>query len=43
MLLQHLCCEHSLLETAVRARQAGLAELLSVALRNPLRKLQAWL
>ena len=43
MLLQHLGCGHSLLETTVRARQAGLAELSSVALWNPLGKSQTWL
>ena len=32
VLLLHLPCGHSLLETAVRARQEGLAELSSVAL-----------
>ena len=34
VLLLHLGCGHSLLETAVRARQEGLAELSSVALWN---------
>ena len=43
VLLQHPGCGHSLLETAVRANQAGLAELSSVALWNPLGKSQAWL
>ena len=43
VLLLHLGCGHSLLETAVRARQEGLAELSSVALWNRLRKSQAWL
>ena len=43
MLLLHLGCGHSLRETAVRARQEGLAELSSVALWNRLRKSQAWL
>ena len=43
VLLLHLGCGHSLRETAVRARQEGLAELSSVALWNRLRKSQAWL
>ena len=43
VLLLHLDRGHSLLETAVRARQEGLAELSSVALWNRLRKSQAWL
>ena len=43
VLLLHLGCGHSLLETSVRARQEGLAELSSVALWNRLRKSQAWL
>ena len=43
VLLLHLGCGHSLLETAVRARQEGLAGLSSVALWNRLRKSQAWL
>ncbi len=43
VLLLHLGCGHSLLETAVRARQEGLAELSSVALWHRLRKSQAWL
>ena len=41
VLLLHLGCGHSLLETAVRARQEGLAELSSVALWHRLRKAQA--
>ena len=43
VLLLHLGCGHSLLETAVRARQEGLAELSSVALWHRLRKSQMWL
>ena len=43
VLLLHLDCGHSLIETAVRARQEGLAELSSVALWHRLRKSQAWL
>ena len=43
VLLLHLGCGHSLIETAVRARQEGLAELSSVALWHRLRKSQAWL
>ena len=43
VLLLHLGCGHSLIETAVRARQEGLAELSSVALWYRLRKSQRWL
>ena len=43
VLLLHLGCGHSLQETAVRARQAQLAELSAVALWNRLKKSQAWL
>ena len=43
VLLLHLGCGHSLIETAVRARQEGLAELSSVALWHRLRKSQKWL
>ncbi len=43
VLLLHLGCGHSLLETTVRARQEGLAELSSVALWKRLRKSQRWL
>ncbi len=43
VLLLHLGCGHSLHETAVRARQAQLAELSAVALWNRLKKSQAWL
>ena len=43
VLLLHLGCGHSLRETAVRARQAGLAELSSVAVWNRLKKSQGWL
>jgi len=43
VLLLHLGCGHSLIETAVRARQEGLAELSSVALWHRLRKSQLWL
>ncbi len=43
MLLLHLGCGHSLLETSVRARQEGLAELSAVALWKRLRKSQRWL
>ena len=43
VLLLHLGCGHSLVETAVRAWREGLAELSSAALWNRLRKSQAWL
>ena len=43
VLLLHLGCGHSLRETAVRARKAGLAELSSVAVWKRLRKSQDWL
>ena len=43
VLLLHLGCGHSLRETAVRARKAGLAELSSVAVWKRLRKSQQWL
>jgi len=43
VLLIHLGCGHSLRETAVRARQAGLADLSDVALLKRLRKSKDWL
>lgn len=43
VLLLHLGCGHSLRETAVRARRAGLADLSAVALMKRLRKSQEWL
>ncbi len=43
VLLLHLGCGHSLRETAVRARQAGLADLSDVALLKRLRKSSDWL
>ena len=43
VLLIHLGCGHSLRETAVRAQQAQLAELSSVALWKRLKKSQDWL
>ncbi len=43
VLLIHLSCGHSLRETAVRARQAGLADLSDVALMKRLRKSKTWL
>ncbi len=43
VLLLHLGCGHSLRETAVRAKQAQLADLSSVALWKRLRKSQDWL
>ncbi len=39
----HLGCGHSLRETTVRARQAGLADLSDVAPMTRLRKSKAWL
>ena len=42
-LLLHLGCGHSLRETAVRARQASLANLSDVALLKRLRKSRDWL
>jgi hypothetical protein len=42
-LLMHLACGYSLRETAVRARQARLAELSDVALLKRLRKCRDWL
>ena len=39
----HLGCGHSLRETAVRARKAGLAQLSDVALLKRLRKSSDWL
>ena len=42
-LLIHLGCGHSLRETVVRARQAGLADLSDVALLKRLRKSRQWL
>ena len=43
VLLLHLGCGHSLRETSVRARRAGLADLSAVALMKRLRKSGAWL
>lgn len=43
VLLLHLGCGHSLRETAVRARRAGLADLSSVALKKRLAKSGPWL
>lgn len=43
VLLLHLGCGFSLRETAVRAQQAGLADLSDVALLKRLRKSKAWL
>ncbi len=43
VLLLHLGCGHSLRETALRARKAGLAELSDVALLKRLRKSSGWL
>ena len=43
VLLMHLGCGHSLRETVVRARQAGLADLSDVALMKRLKKSEAWL
>ena len=43
VILLHLGCGHSLRETAVRARHAGLADLSSVALKKRLAKSGAWL
>ncbi len=43
VLLLHLGCGHSLRETAVRAREAGLADLSDVALLKRLRKSSDWL
>ena len=42
VLLMHLGCGYSLRETAVRARQAGLAELSDVALMKRLRQARGW-
>lgn len=42
-LLLHLGCGYSLRETAVRARQAGLADLSDVALLKRLKKCKEWL
>ena len=42
-LLIHLGCGHSLRETAVRARQANLADLSDVALLKRLKKSEDWL
>lgn len=42
-LLIHLGCGHSLRETVVRAREAGIAELSDVALLKRLRKSKDWL
>ena len=43
VLLLHLGCGHSLRETAVRARRAGLADLSSAALMKRLAKAGPWL
>ena len=43
VLLLHLGCGHSLRETVVRAKQAGLADLSDVALLKRLRKSKEWL
>ena len=43
VLLLHLGCGHSLRETALRARKAGLAQLSDVALLKRLRKSSGWL
>ena len=43
VLLIHLGCGYSLRETAVRAREAQLAELSSVAVWNRLKKSRGWL
>ncbi len=43
VLLIHLGCGHSLRETVVRARQAGLADISDVALLKRLRKSKDWL
>ncbi len=43
VLLMHLGCGYSLRETAVRARQVGLAELSDVALMKRLRNAGGWL
>ena len=43
VLLLHLGCGHSLRETSVRARKAGLAQLSDVALLKRLRKSSDWL
>src|SRR3954466_7516511 len=43
VLLLHLACEYSLRETAVRAREARLADLSDVALLKRLRKSKDWL
>lgn len=42
-LLIHLGCGHSLRETVVRAKEAGIADLSDVALLKRLRKSQDWL
>jgi hypothetical protein len=42
-LLLHLACGYSLRETAVRSREAGLADLSDVALLKRLRKSRDWL
>lgn len=43
VLLMHLGCGHSLRETVVRAREAGMADLSDVALMKRLRKSRDWL
>jgi hypothetical protein len=43
VLLLHLACGYSLRETAVRAREAKLAELSDVAVLKRLRKSKEWL
>ncbi len=42
-LLIHLGCGHSLRETVVRAKEAGIADLSDVALLKRLRKSKNWL
>jgi len=42
-LLMHLACGYSLRETAVRARETGLADISDVALLGRLRKAKKWL
>ena len=42
-LLIHFGCGHSLRETVVRAREAGIADLSDVALLKRLRKSKDWL
>ena len=42
-LLIHLACGHSMRETVVRAKMAGLADISDVALLGRLRKAKEWL